>query len=489
MSYSLPGAAAAATAKDGYHRDNFRGESSDDESYYSYPNSQKQQISQPQQGYSPKDDYPQPYSSKQPQLPVQVLAPKTEYLPQSSQAWDQSKQLKALDGSHQSSSQSQQQQQLPQNPPKSNNHLPSSQTWEQSRQQEPLYGVVSQGYSTKDNHDHQSHRSFNHPQPSQQQQQQQLPPVRAPLPQDPPKSSQTWDQSWQQEPSNGVVSQGYSTKDNRDHQSHRSFNHPQPPSQREQQRQLPPVRAPFPQNPPKSSQASDRYWQQEPSALVPSQGYSTKGNHDLISPRSFTHPQPSSPQVPVIQNPQSQPRQPPNEVPWETHPSKYHPQTQSNQPQKQQPAPMEFSPKDQHPPKNNNQLSQQHQHQPSAQPPPKHTVIEPSFPNENQSVLDVHGTAQGNRAMPQRPTVDLAKPRSNQPVVAYTSGPTYNPPGPRNDQPVVAYPDLGSLPPETVITIKIPPKEQPKDVPQSNPLPVTEHSKKSKKGRCKCSIL
>ncbi|XVF83408.1 hypothetical protein PTKIN_Ptkin16aG0483300 [Pterospermum kingtungense] len=120
MSNSLP--RAAATAKDGYPRDNFRGVNSD-----SYPNPQKQQISQPQ-GYPPKADFPQPS--------VMVLPPKHDYdLPSSSQASDQDhlKQVKPSNGSHQSSNQQQQQQQpqlavvrapLPQNPPK-DDHGPS----------------------------------------------------------------------------------------------------------------------------------------------------------------------------------------------------------------------------------------------------------------------------------------------------------------------------------------------------------------------------
>ncbi|XVF83396.1 hypothetical protein PTKIN_Ptkin16aG0482100 [Pterospermum kingtungense] len=131
MSYSLPGA-AAATAKDGYPypRDNFRGESSDDESY-SYPNSQKQQISQPQQGYAPKDDYPQPYSSKQPRPSVQVPPPKTDYLPPST-SYETANQMQWIPQS--SFQEVPVRASLPQNLPKSNNYLPSSQTWDQSWQ-------------------------------------------------------------------------------------------------------------------------------------------------------------------------------------------------------------------------------------------------------------------------------------------------------------------------------------------------------------------
>ncbi|XVF83410.1 hypothetical protein PTKIN_Ptkin16aG0483500 [Pterospermum kingtungense] len=184
MSNSLP--RAAATAKDGYPRDNFHGESSDQS--YAYPNPQKQQISQ-LQGYPPKADFPQPS--------VQVLHPKHDYMavPSSDQTSDQDhpKQRKPLN-------QFQQQQLLlppvlPQNPPKSNNFLPSSQIWDQSRQQEP-------GYSTQDNHD----PSFNHlQQPSS---------PRDPIKQNPGKndshppssSTKTSHQSQPRQPSNGVAS-------------------------------------------------------------------------------------------------------------------------------------------------------------------------------------------------------------------------------------------------------------------------------------------
>ncbi|XP_022748024.1 formin-like protein 14 [Durio zibethinus] len=180
MSNSLQGA-AAASANGAYPRDNFHGEGS-------------KQISQ-SQGYPPTDDYLHfPHSSKQSLPSVQVLPP--QQIP-----------LKPLNMSQQSS-----QQQLPpvgalplpQNHPKSSNNPPSLQTWGQSQQQ------------------------------------QQLPSVGAlPLPENPPKSNnnppgfQTWDQPQQQERLNWVPSQGHSTKDNHDLQSHGSFNHPKHPQQQQ----------------------------------------------------------------------------------------------------------------------------------------------------------------------------------------------------------------------------------------------------------------
>ncbi|XVF83404.1 hypothetical protein PTKIN_Ptkin16aG0482900 [Pterospermum kingtungense] len=320
---------------------------------------------------------------------------------------------------------------------------------------------------------------------SDQSQKQQISVGALSTPQNPPKSnnflptSQTRDQPRQQEPSNRVVSQGYSAKDNHDLQSHRSSNHY--------------TQVSLKQNPGKNDS--------HPPTFNPAQSY-----------------QPQKQQRPNNKN-QSQQQQPAIEVSSKDH---QHPPKKKNQSQ------VEVSPKDhQHPPKNKNQSqhppknNNQSQHQPplsndtlrvpsipngeqsvldhvrrtaygnramphrptvqtdrkllSSQPVfayPEYPINEPvlAYPDlscllssEQRSVLDVRSTTHGNRAMPQRPTVltDHANPPSNQPVLAY--------PSPSNE-PVVTFPDLSCLPPKTTITITIPSIELPLiDVPKGYP--------------------
>ncbi|XP_021296105.1 basic salivary proline-rich protein 1-like [Herrania umbratica] len=340
-----------ATAKDGSPGDNLPRESSQS---YSYPAQKKQQFSQ---GY--------PSSSQQSQPSVQVLpsqqdTPKIDYQPSRSPASDKTKQLQPLNG------------------------VPGHQ---RSNQQPP-------------------------PQP-----QQQLPSVRVlPLPENPPKgnyhppSFQTSDHFV--EPSNGIPSQGYSTKDNHHLLSDQSSN--QPPSK---------------QNPGKNDH--------HPPSNQTSHGY--------------------------------QPRQPPNEVPSGIYLSRDN--LRSNQPQKKQPpngflSEEQHRSKDKHPPtdeKSSNVYSQQDL--PSALPAPTKTN------------LQVPSTAQGNLPKQQAPIFQADPPLQPQedeyPIKNYAGidakGKVLG-----NDAPVLAFPDPSYLPERYL-------NQLPLNVPPAPPPPPPR--------TCCCSIL
>ncbi|WRX12036.1 hypothetical protein QQP08_004523 [Theobroma cacao] len=336
-----------------------------------------------------------------------------------------------------------------------------------------LQGATAKDGSPGDNLPRESSQSYSYPAqkkqqfsrgyPSFSQQSQPSVPVLPPR-QDPPKidfqpsSSQASDKTKQLQPLNGVP----------DHQRSNLQPQQQPPSVRG---------LPLPENPPKgnyhppSFQTSDHVL--EPSNGIPSQGYSTKDNHHLLSDQSSN--QPPSKQNPGknVHHPSNQtshryqPRQPPNEVPSGIHLSRDH--LQSNQPQTKQPpngvlSEEQHPSKDKHPPtdkKSSNVYSQQDL--PSALPPPTKTNLPvPStaqgiFPKDLPSALPpptktnlpVPSTAQGIFPKKQAPIFQADPPLQPQkieyPIENYAEIDAHGKVT-GNDAPVLAFPDPSCLP-------------------------------------------